>query len=326
MIIERKDRFMKTIDIIVPCYNESEVINLFYTECSKVTSSINNYAFHYIFIDDGSKDDTLQKLQIISQNSNADYISFSRNFGKESAMYAGLKNSTGDMAVLMDADLQHPPALIPQMIKGIEEGYDCVATHRATRDGDPYLRVALTNRFYKLVNKISDVDMPNGAGDFRMMNRKMINAVVAMSEVQRFSKGIFSWVGFNTKWIAFNDVERAAGETKWSFWKLFFYAIDGITAFSTAPLRLVSLMGIVVSLSAFVYLVCVVLKTLICGSAGSGYATIVTLILFIGGIIILSCGILGEYLAKIYMEVKNRPVYIVGSSSINNPKEDFKNV
>ncbi|MCD8239363.1 MAG: glycosyltransferase family 2 protein [Clostridiales bacterium] len=315
---------MKKIDIIVPCYNESEVINLFYSEAKKTTDRITDYEIHYLFIDDGSKDDTLKKLKIICQNSDADYISFSRNFGKEAAMYAGLQNSTGDMAVIMDADLQHPPALIPQMIEGIEEGYDCTATHRATRDGDSKLRVALTNRFYKLVNKISEVDMPNGAGDFRMMNRKMINAVLAMSEVQRFSKGIFSWVGFKTKWIAFNDVERAAGETKWSFWKLFLYAVDGITAFSTAPLRLASVLGSIISTSAFVYLIYIILKTIIVGKDFPGYASVVTLILFIGGIIILTCGILGEYVAKIYMEVKHRPIYLTGETSINPSNEDNK--
>lgn len=316
---------MKKIDLIVPCYNESEVIDLFYRETKKVTDKISDYKIHYLFINDGSNDDTLDKLKVICRNDDADYISLSRNFGKEAAMYAGLKNSTGDMAVIMDADLQHPPALIPEMIRGIEEGYDCTATHRATRDGDSRLRTALTNRFYKLVNKISEVDMPNGAGDFRMMNRKMINAVLAMSEVQRFSKGIFSWVGFKTKWIAFNDVERAAGQTKWNFWKLFVYAIDGITAFSTAPLRLASILGSFISASAFIYLVYVVLKTMIHGKDFPGYASLVTLILFIGGIIILTCGILGEYIAKIYMEVKNRPIYLIGETSLDPSKEDNKN-
>ncbi|MCD7854968.1 MAG: glycosyltransferase family 2 protein [Cloacibacillus porcorum] len=316
---------MKKIDIIVPCYNEGEVVNLFYCAAKNVTDKITDYEIHYIFIDDGSTDNTLNKLLILSAaDDNVDYISFSRNFGKEAAMYAGLQNSTGDMAVIMDADLQHPPELIPQMIEGIEEGYDCTAACRATRDGDSKLRVALTNRFYKLVNKISEVDMPNGAGEFRMMNRKMINAVLAMSEVQRFSKGIFSWVGFKTKWIAFDDVERAAGETKWNFWKLFLYAVDGITAFSTAPLRLASVLGSIISASAFIYLIYIILKTIIVGKDFPGYASVVTLILFIGGIIILTCGILGEYIAKIYMEVKRRPIYLVGNTSLNSSNEDNK--
>ncbi len=315
---------MKTIDIIVPCYNESEVIDMFYRECSRVTESIEDYSFHYIFVDDGSSDDTLYKLKKICENPGADYISFSRNFGKESAMYSGLKNSTGDMVVIMDADLQHPPALFPEMIKGIEEGYDCSATHRASRDGDPPLRIWFTDKFYRLVNKISDVEMPNGAGDFRMMNRKMVNAVLSMSEVQRFSKGIFSWVGFKTKWIPFQDVERAAGQTKWSFWKLFVYALNGITAFSTVPLRFASVVGTVISFSSFIYLFYIILKTLIWGKEFPGYASTITLILFIGGVIILSCGILGEYIAKIYMEVKNRPIYIIGETSIKDSKDDNK--
>lgn len=313
---------MKTIDIIVPCYNESEVIDLFYAECRRITEGIEDHKCHFIFVDDGSSDDTLNKLRKIAENKNADYISLSRNFGKEGAMYAGLKASTGDMVVVMDADLQHPPALIPEMIKGIEEGYDCTATFRATRDGDPPLRKFFTDRFYRFVNKISDVDMPNGAGDFRMMNRKMVNAVLAMSEVQRFSKGIFSWVGFKTKWISFQDVERAAGNTKWSFWKLFLYALDGITAFSIAPLRLASIVGLGVSATAFLYLIYVVAKTLILGRDFPGYATVVTLILLIGGFLLLTCGILGEYIAKIYLEVKKRPIYLVGETSLDEKKKE----
>lgn len=316
---------MKTIDIIVPCYNEREVIDLFYAECKKVTDRLGDYRFRYLFVDDGSSDDTLEKMKKLAENPDADYISLSRNFGKESAMYAGMKNSSGDMVVIMDADLQHPPALIPEMIEGIEEGYDCTATYRATRDGDPPLRTFLTNKFYKFVNRISDVDMPNGAGDFRIMNRKMVNAVLAMSEVQRFSKGIFSWVGFRTKWLSFEDVERAAGQTKWSMRKLFLYALDGITAFSTAPLRLASIMGFAVSFSAFVYLICVVAKTLIFGRDFPGYASMVTLVLLIGGFILLTCGILGEYVAKIYIEVKKRPIFIVEETSLDDIKEEYEN-
>lgn len=244
------------------------------------------------------------------------YISFSRNFGKEAAMYAGLKNSTGDYCVILDSDLQHPPELIEDMLKKIDEGYDCCAANRATRKGDPFLRTFLTRRFYRFINKISEVNMPDGAGDFRMMSRKMVNAVVAMSEVQRFSKGIFSWVGFNTAWIDFENVERAAGNTKWSFWKLFMYALDGITAFSTAPLKLASILGSIISLSSFVYGIWVVFKTVFYGADVPGYASTIILILFIGGIIILSLGILGEYVAKIYMEVKRRPIYIIKDTNI----------
>lgn len=316
---------MKNIDIIVPCYNESEVLDIFFNEITKVTSNIKDFSFNIIFIDDGSKDDTLKIISNYSKENNfVKYISFSRNFGKESAMYAGLKNSTGDYVLIMDADMQNPPQLIPQMIEGVKEGYDCCAAHRATRDGDPPMRTFFTRKFYRLTNKISEVNMPDGAGDFRLMNRKMVNAIIAMSEVQRFSKGIFSWVGFNTKWIKFENVERAAGETKWNFWKLFTYALDGITAFSTFPLKLASFVGAIISASSFIYLLCVIIKTLIIGKEVPGYASIITLILFIGGIIIFSCGILGEYISKIYMEVKNRPIYIIGQTNIDEPKNDYK--
>jgi glycosyltransferase involved in cell wall biosynthesis len=301
------------VDLIVPCYNEQEVLNMFYDEASRVADSITNYDFNFIFVDDGSRDRTCKIMQELAQkDSRVKYISFSRNFGKESAMYAGLKNSTGDYMVVMDADLQHPPALIPDMLKVMEEGYDCCATDRCTRDGDPFLRKLFTKSFYKFVNKISEVDMPDGAGDFRMMNRKMVNAVLAMSEVQRFSKGIFSWVGFKTKWISFEDVERAAGQTKWSFFSLLGYAMDGITAFSTFPLKLASYSGLIFAFAAFVSLLCTIIKTLIVGKAVPGYATTLTVLLFVGGVIMLCCGILGEYIAKIYMEVKNRPIYIIG--------------
>ncbi len=312
------------VELIVPCYNESAVLKMFYDESSRVINSIKNYDFNFIFIDDGSKDDTLSIMkELAKEDERVKYISFSRNFGKESAMYAGLKNSKGDYAVVMDADLQHPPALIPKMLEAMEEGYDCCATNRATRDGDPFLRTLFTRSFYKFINKISDVDMPDGAGDFRMMNRKMIQAVIAMSEVQRFSKGIFSWVGFDTKWIDFEDVERAAGETKWSFWGLFKYAMEGITAFSTVPLKLAIYLGSVVAASSFIYLFYVVLKTLIHGKDFPGYASIIAILLFLGGCIILCCGILGEYVAKIYIEVKNRPVYIIGKTNIEKPVNDY---
>jgi glycosyltransferase involved in cell wall biosynthesis len=316
---------MKKVDLIVPCYNESQVVNMFFDEAKKVTDAITGYEFDFLFVDDGSSDNTLELLKELSEKHDCvKYISFSRNFGKESGMYAGLKNCTGDYAVILDADLQHPPKLIVDMLKAMEEGYDCCAANRATRDGDPALRTFLTRRFYKFVNKISEVDMPDGAGDFRMMNRAMINAVIAMSEVQRFSKGIFSWVGFKTKWIDFENVERAAGETKWNFWKLFSYAMDGITAFSTFPLRLAAYVGAFISASSFIYLIYVIIKTIAVGKDVPGYASTITLMLFIGGIIILSCGILGEYVAKIYMEVKNRPVYIIRQTNIESPKDDYR--
>ncbi len=316
---------MKKVDLIVPCYNEGQVVNMFFDEAKKVTDGLKDYEVNFIFVDDGSSDNTLDLLEELAEkNKCVKYISFSRNFGKESGMYAGLKNSTGDYVVILDADLQHPPKLIPQMLEAMEEGYDCCAANRATRDGDPALRIFFTRCFYRFVNKISEVDMPDGAGDFRMMNRAMVNAVIAMSEVQRFSKGIFSWVGFKTKWIDFENVERAAGVTKWNFWKLFRYAMDGITAFSTFPLKIASYLGSLISLSAFVYLIYIIIKTLVIGKDVPGYASTITLMLFIGGIIILSCGILGEYIAKIYMEVKNRPVYIIRQTNVDKPENDYR--
>lgn len=313
------------VELIVPCYNEEAVLEMFYNESISVINSVKEYDFNIIFINDGSKDKTLEVMQkLASKDNRVKYISFSRNFGKESAMYAGLKNSKGDYVVIMDADLQHPPKLIPDMIKVMEEGYDCCATNRATRDGDSKIRQFFTRNFYKFVNKISDVDMPDGAGDFRMMNRKMVDAVLAMSEVQRFSKGIFSWVGFDTKWISFHDVERAAGETKWSFWGLFKYAMEGITAFSTVPLKLAIYIGFIISSVSFIYLIYIIICTLIYGNETHGYASLVTILLFMSGCIILCCGILGEYIAKIYMEVKNRPIYLIGKTNIEDVKHDYR--
>ena len=317
---------MKKVDLIVPCFNEEQVLALFYTETSKVVNNISGYRFEFIFVDDGSSDKTLEILQNHAEKyENVRYISFSRNFGKESAMYAGLKNSTGDYVLILDADLQHPPHLIPQMLDALEEGYDCCAANRATRDGDPILRTLFTRVFYRFVNKISVVEMPDGAGDFRMMSRPMVNAIIAMSEVQRFSKGIFSWVGFKTKWIKFENVERAAGQTKWNFWKLFSYAIDGITAFSTFPLKVASYIGLITASSAFIYLIYIIIKTLVIGKDLPGYASTITLILFIGGMLLLACGILGEYIAKIYIEVKNRPIYIIRRTNLDEPKDDYRN-
>lgn len=313
------------VDIIVPCFNEEKVLDIYFTETKKIVSRIEGYEFNFIFVDDGSNDDTLKILKIYSEQYNCvRYISFSRNFGKESAMYAGLKNSTGDYVLIMDADMQNPPNLIEKMLQEVaQEGYDCCSANR-TRKGDPFLKTYFSRKFYKLTNKICEVDMPDGAGDFRMMSREMVNAIVAMNEVQRFSKGIFSWVGFKTKWIYFDNVERAAGESKWSFWKLFSYAIDGITAFSTFPLRIASFIGMIISVSSFIYLIYIIIKTILLGKDIPGYASIITLLLFIGGIIILSCGILGEYISKIYMEVKNRPIYIIRETNIDNHKNDYR--
>ncbi|MBQ7265563.1 MAG: glycosyltransferase [Firmicutes bacterium] len=312
------------VNIIVPCYNEEAVLTMFYEETAKVINSVQGYDFEFMFVNDGSKDRTLDIMkELAEKDERVKYISFSRNFGKESAMYAGLKNSKGDYVLIMDADLQHPPALIPQMISVMEEGYDCCATNRATRDNDSKLRQFFTNKFYGFVNKISDVDMPNGAGDFRMMSQKMVRAVVALSEVQRFSKGIFSWVGFDTKWISFEDVERAAGETKWSFWSLFKYAVQGITAFSTAPLKIATFIGSLISGVSFMYLLGIIIHTLAFGKDAPGYASLMAVMLFMGGMILLSIGIVGEYIAKMYIEVKRRPIYIIGKTNIEDPEDDY---
>lgn len=308
---------MKTVDIVVPCYNEEEGLEVFVRETSMVVDNIKGYRFTYILVNDGSRDNTyLVMKKLAKEHSNIKYISFSRNFGKEAAMYAGFKNSTGDYVIVMDADLQHPPAMIPDMIKGIEEGYDCCAARRSSREGESKIRSMFSQTFYKISNRITDVKMPYGAVDFRIMTRQMINSVLELSEVQRFSKGIFSWVGFNTKWLPYVNVERAIGTTKWSFWGLFKYAIDGIAAFSVAPLRFIAAMGFVISAIAFIYIIITVVKTLITGIDVPGYVTNLCATLFLGGIIEFSIGVLGEYIGRIYMESKDRPIYIIQHTNI----------
>lgn len=306
----------KLVSIIVPCYNEQEVLSIFHKEISKVMNSIEDYNFEVIFVDDGSKDNTINIVERISKEDHRfKYISFSKNFGKEAAMLAGLEHCKGDLVVMMDADLQDPPTLIPEMIKVIEEGYDSVATRRCTRAGEPPIRSFFARKFYKIMNKISKVEMVDGARDFRMMTRQMVDAILSMKEYHRFTKGIFGWVGFNTKWIEYENIERASGETKWSFWKLVFYAIEGIVGFSTVPLRFASIMGIIVSFFAFLYTIFIVVKTLVMGIDVPGYASITCIVLFLGGIQLLSLGIMGEYIARTYLEVKKRPVYIIKKTS-----------
>ncbi len=309
---------MKTVDLVVPCYNEQEVLAAFFKETDAWVSNIPGYEFRYIFVNDGSRDDTLAQMKALAAlHPQVHYISFSRNFGKEAAMYAGLKSSTGDYVIVMDADLQHPPAMIPDMLKGIQEGYDCVAAKRSSRKGESRLRSWFSSQFYRLSNSLSDVKMEKDAVDFRIMSRQMVNAVLELSERQRFSKGIFMWVGFNTKWIPYENVERAMGTTKWSFKSLFRYALDGIMAFSTAPLRMVCGLGIFISAVAFIYICITLIQTLIFGISVPGYVTTLCAVLFLGGIIEFSVGILGEYISRIYMEVKNRPIYIVKETNIH---------
>ena len=300
------------LSIIVPCYNEEQSLPLFYPELKKYTDQLEQ-EIEVILVDDGSKDNTLNVIKDLkSKNKEIIGISFSRNFGKESGILAGLKESTGDLVVLMDADLQDPPYLLPEMIKAItEEGYDSVATYRVDRAGEPPIRSFFARQFYRLINRISDVEIVDGARDYRLMTRVMVDSIISLSEYHRFSKGIFTWVGFKTKYIAFENVERVAGETKWNFWKLFKYAIEGIVAFTTAPLRISMVMGFFVSFVTLLYMIYVVIKALIFGDPVAGYPSMMSIILFLGGVQLLGIGVLGEYLSKTYMEVKNRPHYIV---------------
>ncbi len=309
---------MKTVDLVVPCYNEEEGLSVFVSETTKVIEKIKNYSFTFILVNDGSKDNTYGVMKKLAKKyKNVKYISFSRNFGKESAMYAGLKNSTGDYVVVMDADLQHPPKMLVDMCKAMEEGYDCCAARRSSREGESKIRSWFSQNFYKISNKISEVKMPYGAVDYRMMSRQMVDAVVSLGEVQRFSKGLFSWVGFETKWIPYENVERAIGTTKWSFWGLFKYAIDGFASFSVAPLRILAGVGFFISFVAFLYILITLIKTLIFGIDVPGYFTTLSSTLFMGGIIELSIGILGEYISRIYMESKKRPIFLVKDTNIN---------
>lgn len=310
---------MKTVELVVPCYNEEEGLAVFVKETTKVTTTIKGYDFSFILVNDGSKDNTYKVMKKLAEKyNNVKYISFSRNFGKESAMYAGLKYSTADYVVVMDADLQHPPKMLIDMCNAMEEGYDCCAARRTSREGESRIRSWFSQSFYKISNKISDVKMPYGAVDYRMMSRQMVDAVVSLGEVQRFSKGLFSWVGYDTKWIPYENVERTIGTTKWSFWGLFKYAIDGFASFTVSPLRWLSAAGSVISLIAFVYIIITLIQTLIFGVAVPGYVTTLCAVLFLGGIIELSIGILGEYISRIYLESKHRPIFLVKDTNINS--------
>lgn len=307
----------KTVDIVVPCYNEEDVLHMFYKETQKILDTIDGYVFRYLFIDDGSRDRTLPILrELATSYSQITYLSFSRNFGKESGIYAGLKHTTADYTIVMDADLQHPPSLIPAMIQAVEEGYDCCAAMRLSRTGESKIRSAFSRTFYKISNRLTDVKMEQNAVDFRIMSRQMVDSILELSEVQRFSKGIFAWVGYHTKWLPYENVERPAGKSKWSFWGLFKYAIDGITAFSIAPLRLVSTMGCIISFFAFIYIGITLIQTLIFGIDVPGYVTTLCAVLFLGGIMELSIGILGEYIGHIYMEAKDRPIYLIKETNL----------
>ena len=303
---------MKKISLVVPCYNEQEVIKLFYAEIQKIKKDFKNVEFEIIFVNDGSKDKTLNLMRELSKNDDVRYVSFSRNFGKEAAMYAGLEASTGDYVAIMDADLQDPPALLKEMYEILESGeYDSVATRRVTRKGEPVIRSFFARLYYKIINKISKTEIVDGARDFRLMTRQMVNSVLSLKEYNRFSKGIFSWVGYRTKWLEYENVERAAGETKWSFWKLFLYSLESIVAFSTVPLSIASVMGILFCFVAFIIIIFIIVRTLMYGDPTSGWPSMVCIMFFIGGVQLLCLGIMGQYLSKTYLEVKKRPIYIV---------------
>jgi len=303
--------FMK-ISLVVPCYNEEEVIKLFYKEVSKVEKTMPKVSFEIIFVNDGSVDHTLDLMRELSSNKNVRYISFSRNFGKESAMYAGLKEATGDYVAIMDADLQDPPSLLKEMYEILQTGdYDSVATRRVSRKGEPVIRSFFARTYYKIINKISKTEIVDGARDFRLMSRQMVNSVLELTEYNRFSKGIFSWVGYRTKWLEYENIERAAGTTKWSFFKLFLYSLESIVAFSTVPLAIASVMGILFCIIAFLIIILIIVKTLILGDPTSGWPSMACIMFLIGGSQLLCTGIIGQYLAKTYLEVKQRPLYII---------------
>lgn len=308
---------MKKLTVIIPCFNEEEALPIYYREMSKVMADLRGVDTELLFIDDGSTDRTLsvmKDLHILDKR--CKYLSFSRNFGKEAAIYAGLKNAVGDYVAVMDVDLQDPPYMLPKMYKILEEeGYDSVATKRSTRTGEPRIRSFLSRSFYKFINKISKTEIVNGARDYRLMKRNMVDAVLNMSEYNRFSKGIFEWVGFRTKWLEFENVERSAGKTKWSLKKLFFYSMEGITGFSVAPLSLASIMGVLFCLLSFITIGFIVMRTLIWGDPVSGWPSLVCIMFFVGGIQLLCTGIVGQYLSKTYLETKHRPIYILKESS-----------
>ncbi len=304
------------ISVIVPCYNEQESIGLFYEEIHKVAAEM-EYAFEFLFINDGSTDETLNCLkELHAKDARVNYISFSRNFGKEAAIYAGFVKASGDYVVMMDADLQDPPHLLPKMMEYIKEGYDSVATRRVTRKGEPPIRSFFARMFYKIINKISNVDIVDGARDYRLMTAQMKQAILSMSEYNRFSKGIFGWVGFQTKWLEYENVKRAAGETKWSFWKLFLYSLEGIMAFSTMPLVLASMFGILFCVLAFALILFIIVRTMVFGDPVAGWPSLACMMFFIGGVQLFCQGISGQYLSKTYLETKQRPKYIIKETNL----------
>lgn len=317
---------MSLLSVIVPCYNEQEALPYFYDAIVKVSDEMKavwqDLEFEYLFIDDGSKDDTLAVIEgLREKDKRVRYVSFSRNFGKEAGLYAGLSNARGDLAVTMDADMQDPPALLPDLYRAVvEEGYDSAATRRVTRKGEPPLRSFFARMFYRLINRMSAADIVDGARDYRIMNRRMIDTIVGMKEYNRFTKGIYGWIGFNTKWIEFENVERVAGETKWSFWKLFKYALEGIIGFSTIPLSMATWFGLLMSAISFIGILFIIVKKLAFGDPTSGWSSMVCIILLVAGIQLFCMGVIGQYLSKAYLESKHRPIYIAKKTSDEDEK------
>lgn len=314
---------MEKLSIVVPCYNEENVIETFYNKLMEITAKISDkYDYEVIFVDDGSKDETFSKMKSLrAKNNKIKIISFSRNFGKEAGIHAGLSNSTGELTVVMDADLQHPPEILLDMIKYLEEGYDTVATRRRNRKGEPIFKSFCARMFYKLINNFMEVKLEEGAQDFRMMKRNVVDAILSLDEYNRFSKGIFNWVGFKCKYIEIDNVKRVAGNTKWSFGSLWKYAMEGITSFTTAPLKIAIFIGIFVFIVSTIFAFTIVVQTLVMGKDVPGYASTIVSVLFMGAIQLLCIGILSEYISKMYMEIKNRPKYIIRDKIDNEKKE-----
>ncbi len=302
----------ETISLVVPCYNEEATIEIFYHEVLKYEKQM-PAQLEFCFVDDGSSDRTIAILRkLAAQDSRVHYVSFSRNFGKEAGLYAGLELATGDYVATMDVDLQDPPYLLPEMYRIVkEEGYDCVATKRSTRKGEPVVRSFFARMFYRIINRMSDTEIVDGARDYRFMSRQMVNAIIEDGEYNRFSKGIFSWVGFNTKWLSYENIERSAGQTKWSFWGLFKYSIEGILAYSTVPLYISSFIGVALFILSIIAFIFIIIKKLVWGDPVQGWASMVCILLFLGGIILLCLGIIGLYVSKIYLETKKRQIYII---------------
>lgn len=319
---EKKKR--EKLSLVVPAYNEEEALPIFYREARKVEEQLPQVEIEYLFVDDGSVDGTMDVIRRLhEEDPRVHYVSFSRNFGKEAAIYAGLENAAGDYVAILDADLQDPPALLPEMLRIVtEEDYDCVGSRRVSRKGEPPIRSWFARMFYRIMNRISSADVVDGARDFQLMNRKVVSAILSMKEYNRFSKGIFGWVGFKKKWLEYENIERAAGETKWSFWKLLLYALDGIVAFSTMPLVIASVMGILFCVLAFAAIIFIIIRTLVFGDPTSGWPSMVCIIMLVSGVQLLCIGILGQYMAKTYLETKRRPLYLVEEARLDEDGED----